>query len=162
MRVAVHAGGEVIVTVPHFFSASALERFLEKYSGWIAKNVARADTRDVVHAEKARIHEYKRQALSLSRERCAHYARVYGISHGKISVRAQKSRWGSCSKAGNLSFNYKIALLPPELADYIVVHEICHLLAFDHSRRFWNAVEKTVPGHKALRKRLRNTVVRFS
>ncbi len=83
---------------------------------------------------------------------------MYGFSFKKVSVRAQKTRWGSCSKAGNLNFNYKIALLPSVIADYIIVHEICHLGAFDHSKKFWDLVALTVPGHKAIRKSLKNII----
>jgi hypothetical protein len=86
---------------------------------------------------------------------------VYGVSLKKISIRAQKSRWGSCSHGGNLSFNYKIAALPPHIAEYIIVHEVCHLLELNHAARFWGHVERAVPHHKAVRKELRDIVVSF-
>ncbi len=98
----------------------------------------------------------KRRAARFSAARCAHFAKIYGVRYRKISIRAQKSRWGSCSLNGNLSFNYKIALLSPHLADYIIVHELCHLLEMNHSKRFWAHVARTIPAYKLLRKKMRN------
>jgi predicted metal-dependent hydrolase len=85
-----------------------------------------------------------------------HYGLRHGISVGKISIRNQKSRWGSCSKKGNLNFNYKLVFLTPEMRDYVIVHEICHIKEFNHGRGFWALVAETVPDWKKLRKALRN------
>ncbi|MCE9540943.1 M48 family metallopeptidase [Candidatus Kaiserbacteria bacterium] len=159
MRIAVLPDGIVRVTVPQHFSAGRLESFVSKYAEWIRKSVARTRGRTVIPAEKARIPEYKTRAEALVHARVAHFAGLYGVTYKKISVRAQKTRWGSCSKAGNLSFNYKIALLPHDIVDYIVVHEVCHLLSFDHSPRFWAQVERAVPEHRKLRRALRTTVI---
>ncbi len=161
MRVSVYAGGEVRVTVPHKTSQSAIDRFIAKYSEWIAKQLKRVEGRKVIVGKKALIKEYKARAQMIAEERCSQLAKVYGVRYGKITIRAQKSRWGSCSRLGNLSFNYKIALLSAPLVDYILVHEICHLIAFDHSKRFWTAVERTVPDHLKLRKALRSLAFRF-
>lgn len=91
----------------------------------------------------------------LAHARLAHFNEAYGFALGRVAIKNHKSRWGSCSKKGNLNFNYKIALLPPELADYVIVHELCHLGEFNHSPRFWALVARTVPDHRALRARLR-------
>ncbi len=85
-----------------------------------------------------------------------YFAAVYSASINRISVRDQKSRWGSCSKKGNLNFNFRIIFLPGLLFDYVVVHEICHLKEFSHSRKFWGLVEKQIPDYKEIRKKLRN------
>ena len=66
-----------------------------------------------------------------------HYEAKHGIAHGKIAIRNQKSRWGSCSKKGNLNFNYKLVFLDPELRDYVIVHELCHIKEFNHGKGFW-------------------------
>jgi hypothetical protein len=71
-------------------------------------------------------------------------------------IKNTSSRWGSCSRLGNLNFNYKIVFLPPELQDYLVVHELCHLGQFNHSQSFWNLVKKTIPEYLRLRKNLRD------
>ena len=89
----------------------------------------------------------------------AHYGANHGIVHGKIAIRNQKSRWGSCSKKGNLNFNYKLVFLPPELRDYVIVHEICHIKEFNHGRGFWALVGETMPEWKSLRKQLRQVML---
>lgn len=95
--------------------------------------------------------QYKERARALATARVRHFAALYGVLFGTITIRNQRTRWGSCSKAGNLNFHYKIALLPPELRDYVIVHEVCHLLEFNHSRRFWALVARTIPTHAKLR-----------
>jgi len=76
------------------------------------------------------------------------FNKVYGFKFNKIAIKNQKTRWGSCSKKGNLNYNYKIVLLPEKSADYIIVHELCHLKEFNHSRKFWNLVERALPDYK--------------
>ncbi len=161
MRLAVYPDGEVVVTAPRLFSLSAIEEFLAKHSRWIRRKIEDTRGRTVVHIARADIPRFKKQALALAEARCAYYAKVYGYGHGKITIRAQKTRWGSCSKSGNLSFNYKIAALPAPLAEYIIVHEICHLGAFNHSPHFWSLVAKTIPDYAARRKEARSLAVLF-
>jgi len=98
----------------------------------------------------------KQSAFCLTEERLQYFNKFYGYKWNKIVIRNQKTRWGSCSKKGNLNFNYKIALLPPEALDYIVVHELCHLKEFNHSINFWNLVSKTIPNFKEIRRELKN------
>ena|SRR3989338_11284559 len=99
---------------------------------------------------------YKEAARALVHARLAHFNMTYGFIWGRVAIRNQKSRWGSCSKKGNLNFSYRIALLPRELADYVIVHELCHLGEFNHSPRFWALVARACPEHRTLRARLRN------
>ncbi len=94
---------------------------------------------------------HKHLALLLVQKKVAEWNAIYGFRVGKISVKNQKTRWGSCSKKGNLNFNYKILFLPEPLADYLVVHELCHLGEFNHSHKFWNLVAQTLPDYKARR-----------
>ncbi len=100
----------------------------------------------------------KEAARALVAERVRHFNAHYRFAIGKIAIRNQKSRWGSCSKQGNLNFNYKIVFLSPEVRDYVIVHEICHIREFNHGKGFWNLVAETVPQYKEIRKRLRKTV----
>lgn len=97
---------------------------------------------------------HKAAARRLAYVKIANFAPLYGVSVSAVSIRDQKTRWGSCSRNGRLSFNYRIALLPERLAEYVIVHELCHMLAFDHSRRFWALVARAIPEHKSLRKLL--------
>jgi hypothetical protein len=109
--------------------------------------------------KRAEFLEYKEQARALVSERLAHFNRQYQFPIKRVSIRNQRSRWGSCSKKGNLNFNYRVVLLPLEVADYIVVHELCHLGEFNHSKKFWELVAKTIPDHKQIRKELRGRVM---
>lgn len=99
---------------------------------------------------------HKENARKLVHERLEYFNQFYGFKYNKVAIRNQKTRWGSCSKRGNLNFSYKLALLPPHLADYIIVHELCHLQEFNHSQAFWNLVARQVPNHKELRNNLKS------
>lgn len=94
-------------------------------------------------------------ALKRIRERIAHYAPRVGKSPGRVTIREQKSRWGSCSGKGNLNFNWKLVMAPPEVLDYVVVHELCHLHEFNHSPRFWALVEAQMPDYEIWKKWLK-------
>jgi hypothetical protein len=99
--------------------------------------------------------KYREEARTLVKSRIVYFNVYYNHPVGKVFIKNHKSRWGSCSSKGNLNFNYKIVLLPPEIADYIIVHELCHLKQFNHSPQFWSLVAETVPNHKVLRQKLR-------
>lgn len=162
MSLTVYPDGAVVLTAPRRFGDAAIERFFSAHEDWVARQRARFADRIVLHVRRADIPRLKREALALAKERCALLARRYGVAYAKISIRAQKRRWGSCSRAGNLSFNYKIAALPPRLAEYILVHEVCHLAAFDHSARFWELVAREVPEHRRVRAELRRITTIFT
>jgi len=97
----------------------------------------------------------REHARSLVHERVRHFNSSYRFKVSKIYIKNHKSRWGSCSEKGNLNFNYKILFLPSDIADYIIVHELCHLAEFNHSPRFWDLVTRFIPNHKHLRRHLR-------
>ena len=80
---------------------------------------------------------------------------MLGVTYGKISIRDQKTRWGSCSSEGNLSFNWRLILAPPDVLDYVVIHELCHRKEMNHSKEFWALVESLMPEYKERRKWLR-------
>ncbi len=162
MRLAIYPDGNVVVTAPRFFALQAIEDFVMKHSTWVRTKVEETRGRSILRIRRADIPNLKKQALLLAIQRAEYYAALYGVTYKKISIRAQKSRWGSCSERGNLSFNYKIAVLDPYVADYIIVHEICHLKQFDHSKAFWALVAEQFPDHQELRLKLRNTATIFS
>lgn len=97
----------------------------------------------------------KEDARVLAHARVGYYNAFYGFNVGKIFIKNHKSRWASCSERGNLNFNYKIVLLPDALADYLVVHELCHLAEFNHSPKFWALVAQCCPNYRELKKELR-------
>ena len=92
--------------------------------------------------------------------RLAHWHTVYQFPYGRVAIRDQSSRWGSCSKKGNLNFNYRIAFLPEILMDYVIVHELCHLKEFNHAPAFWDLVATAFPDYKKLRSELRSINMR--
>ena len=99
--------------------------------------------------------KYKEQARVVIHARLSHFNAYYRLPLRKVFVKSLKSRWGSCSERGNLNFNYLLYFLPPEVQDYLVVHELCHLREFNHSPRFWALVEATIPEYRARRAQLR-------
>ena len=96
------------------------------------------------------------RALERIRERVDHYAPLIGVRPGRITIREQKTRWGSCSSRGNLNFNWKLIMAPPQVLDYVVIHELCHLHEFNHSPRFWALVQHQMPDYIAWKKWLDN------
>ena len=103
--------------------------------------------------------ENKEKAQTLVIERLEYYNPFYGYKWNRVSIKNTKRRWGSCSKKGNLNFCYKVALLPQYLSDYIIVHELCHLGNFNHSKDFWSLVARTCPSYKSIRKELKRLVI---
>lgn len=116
----------------------------------VRRIVRRVDT-EAPALRVERRHQTKAIIEALLPDICAHYQ----VKPLRVSIRRQRTRWGSCSKKGTLSFNHRLCLLSPVLQEYVLVHEVCHLLAFDHSRRFWALVEQKVPRWHVLRRELR-------
>ncbi len=98
----------------------------------------------------------REHARTVFTARAEHFAAAMGVSYKRIFIKDQRTLWGSCSQAGNLNFNWRVALAPPEVVDYLVVHELAHLLEMNHSRRFWAHVERQCPDYKARRRWLRD------
>lgn len=160
MSISVRAGGEVVVIVPQHIHIEQAHIFVEKKREWIEKKVhimQKYAKKEKLILTKKEIKELKEKTLLFVQEKLKQYNMSYGYKWNNVTIRGQKTRWGSCSRVGNLQFNYKIALLPAHLVDYIVVHELCHLGAFDHSSRFWNLVARTVPDYMQRRKELKYT-----
>lgn len=165
LRLSVHLGGEVVMSAPVSMSDARLEReaarFLSQKGDWVLRAVQKLKDHMAATPKRSKKEiqkEYegnKGKARNLVIERLKHFNTFYGFKIGNISIRNQKSRWGSCSRKGNLNFNYRIALLPPQLSDYIIVHELCHIGQLNHSTKFWDLVAKTIPEHKKLRKELK-------
>ena len=111
-------------------------------------------------AERKRLEVLEKRYRNAARERfaarTAFYHTLTGGQYSSITVRDQKTRWGSCSSRGTLSFNYRLIFAPPMVLDYVVVHELCHLTYMDHSKNFWTMVAQIMPAYKIYKRWLRD------
>jgi predicted metal-dependent hydrolase len=99
--------------------------------------------------------ELKTRTLEIVQERLSHFNQFYKFSYKDVRVKKVSTRWGSCSRRGNLNFSHKLVLLRSEEIDYVVVHELCHLAEFNHGPKFWKLVEQTIPNYMQIRKGMR-------
>lgn len=117
-------------------------------------------SKSLSEAERKRLtaleNRYKNAARSLFESRVAFYHKITGGSYASITVRDQKTRWGSCSSRGTLSFNYRLIFAPPAVLDYVVVHELCHLTHMNHSKAFWSMVGAVMPDYRIYKNWLRD------
>ena len=162
--VAIQVNSDLSVTVraPRSVSEKDIEEILKKKEAWISKHIEKIkETKERFEAEptekltREKVIALADEALKVIPERVEYFAKVIGVTYGKITVRNQKTRWGSCSSKGNLNFNCLLMLTPPEVLDYVVVHELCHRKQMNHSKAFWLEVEKVLPNYKEVRKWLK-------
>lgn len=162
--VAIQVNSDLSVTVRDPYSASEkdIEEILKKKEAWISRHIEKIKkTKERFEAEptekltREKVIALAEEALKVIPERVEYFAKVIGVTYGKITVRNQKTRWGSCSSKGNLNFNCLLMLAPPEVLDYVVVHELCHRKQMNHSKAFWLEVEKVLPNYKEVRKWLK-------
>lgn len=160
MALEVTADGRVVVRAPLRMPEREIERFVQEKSAWIAKSLERVNQRKAKRdaQEKLSMEDIRRladQALEVLPGRVAYYAPQVGVTYGRITIRNQKSRWGSCSAKGNLNFNCLLMLTPPKIQDYVVVHELCHRRQMNHSKQFWREVERILPDYEERRRWLK-------
>lgn len=142
--------GELIVRAPFAISDELIAEFVEAHSGWIQKHLARHEESASILTAKER-GELVKRAKEIFPERVRIYAALLGVDYGRISVRFQRTRWGSCSSSGDLSFNCLLLLAPLEVLDSVVAHELCHRKAMNHSAEFYRALESVFPKYKSCR-----------
>jgi predicted metal-dependent hydrolase len=160
MRLAVHRDGSVVLTTPVRSAEYFGERFVMRHARWLLAKlrffrglppvnpVARYGRREYLANKEA--------ARTLVMQKINEFsAGLGGAPYGRVSIKDQKTCWGSCSRKGNLNFNYKILFLPSHLQDYVIVHELAHLRELSHSRSFWALVGNVVQDYTARRRELR-------
>lgn len=144
---------EILIRVPEWISHRQLDTLLCEKKDWILKTwqsipeppvLSIREQNQIAALEK----RYRKAAHEYIPARVAYFHQFTGGSYDKVTIRNQKTRWGSCSSSGTLSFNYRLMLAPPRILDYVVVHELCHLTHMDHSPAFWQAVENVLPDYK--------------
>lgn len=156
----VNSKAEVILKVPYRTTNAEINRILSERQDWIRTHVARvrfarasADTLAPLTDEELR--QLSHQATQYIPPRVVMYAERIGVSYGRITIRHQRTRWGSCSTKGNLNFNCLLMLTPPEVIDYVIVHELCHRKEMNHSTRFWALLASILPDYMQQKRWLR-------
>ncbi len=142
----------VTVRAPYMMTNKEIEQFVSEHEAWIEKHIKQLREQLAAEAELEKltadeIRELAERALEYIPARAAYYASLIGVTYGKITIRNQKSRWGSCSANGNLNFNCLLMLAPPEVIDSVVVHELCHRKQMNHSQAFYDEVLRVYPDY---------------
>jgi predicted metal-dependent hydrolase len=150
LRTVWRPGEPAELVVPVGTSDRAIDEALRAHAPWLARQLE-AECVRVLDPPLLTEHEGRRLARDLVRETVAKEALRIGVRCRRISIRDTSSRWGSCSSKGALSFSWRLALAPRRILDYVVVHELCHLVHLDHSRRFWSLVERVRPDFREQR-----------
>ncbi|KND48373.1 MAG: putative metal-dependent hydrolase [Parcubacteria bacterium C7867-002] len=165
VRITIRRTGDVVVSAPIGVPQIFITAYLARMQQWIASKLLlikeRAPDTRVSRLPGGRrdFVAHKDEALRILSERTKELNQAYQFSYTKIVVRNQKTRWGSCSRHGVINFNYRLAYMPDDVRDYVIVHELCHLKQFNHSRAFWDLVKQAVPNYKEVKKKLKGLTV---
>ena len=149
--------GEIIARAPLRMKDKEIYSFIESKKSWIEKNLAKIDERQKAISEvqpftQEEINTLSEKAKQIIPERVRFYAPKIGVTYNRITIRCQRTRWGSCSSKGNLNFNCLLALFPIEIIDSVVVHELCHRKHMNHSPQFYAEIDKVFPDYKRYHK----------
>jgi len=149
--------GDVEVRCPKRCSRREADAFVQSKRDWIEKHLTAMAERPVLPVlSPEEIRELANRAAEILPGRVHRFAQQMGISYGRITIRSQKTRWGSCSAKGNLNFNCLLMLMPQEVQDYVVIHELCHRKELNHSAAFWTEVETYCTDYRTHRKWLKD------
>lgn len=154
---------QVVVRAPAQMPVREINAFVQEKDDWIRAHLQRMAEKKRLREQcreqalsKEELQELAAQAMKLIPQKVRYYALIIGVTYGRITIRNQRTRWGSCSGKGNLNFNCLLLLMPEEVLDYVVVHELCHRKEMNHSARFWEEVEKILPDYRQRRKWLKD------
>lgn len=145
--------GALIVRAPKRAKQAEIDALLEQHRGWIEKHLQKAEAcrKAAERLEPLSPEELRAladRAAQIIPERVRYYAPRIGVTYGRITIRNQRTKWGSCTARGNLNFNCLLMLAPPEVLDSVVVHELCHRKEMNHSQRFYAEVLRVFPDYK--------------
>ena len=156
LRLTIYRNASLVVTKPIGLNQNIIDKFMIMKKDWILSKLKYFNKYKENYLFKnnyKKYLEYKKEALEFTIERINYLNKKYNFKFNKIKIKNQKTRWGSCSRKGNLNFNYKIMFLPQQIADYIITHELCHLKELNYSKKFWNLVSKTIPNYQDIKKK---------
>lgn len=154
LKISLDQAGSLTVSKPRFLSWARAEKFLEQKKDWILKRY-KPQNLELIKRNKANYYRDKEVIRQIIKERLVHFCAFYELDYKRLAIRDQKTRWGSCSKDGNLNFNYRLIHLPERLRDYVIAHELCHRREFNHSPAFWELLAKYFPNYRQLRRELK-------
>ncbi len=146
--------GRVLVRCPRQMTDAQIRTLVTQKSHWICTHLKKQEP-VLPPLSREELAALSHQAAQVFSERTAFFAQLAGVSYGRITIRCQKTRWGSCSSRGNLNFNCLLMLAPPEVLDYVVVHELCHRKQMNHSPAFWQEVARVMPDYQSRRQWLK-------
>ena len=158
LRMSIHPDGSLVITKPYGLPSFFINSFLRVKAAWVLSKLEyfkKFKNVNNVKNSKEDYLKYKEEARSFIENKIKERNKYYRFKYNRISIRNQRTRWGSCSQNGNLNFNYKLLFLPTKTAEYIITHEICHLKEMNHSSRFWDLVIQKIPDYKKIRKELK-------
>ena len=150
----------ILVKAPQRMSKQEIYGFVMKKKDWIEKHIKIMQERskgmeNVWPYTAEEIKSFAEKAVAVIPQRVKHYAEIIGVDYGRITIRNQKTRWGSCSSKGNLNFNCLLMLFPDDVINSVVVHELCHRKHMNHSAAFYAEVEKVFPEYRRCQKWLK-------
>lgn len=157
LGIEIKGAGDLYVRSPARMPLSEIHRMIEKNQNWIDDHVEKRQAifekqKDSLYGEMRLDENEIKRLTNLAKEtippRVELFAKSMGVDYGRITIRHQKTRWGSCSGKGNLNFNCLLMLTPPEVQEYVIVHELCHRKEMNHSYRFWAEVEDVLPDYR--------------
>ena len=166
--IAIQINPDLTVTVraPRRATQREIERILKEKEPWIRKHIEQFREKQMQYDQQKMailsnedIRQLAKDAVEYIPKRVEHFAAIVGVTYGRVTIRNQKTRWGSCSEKGNLNFNCLLMLAPPEVLDYVVVHELCHRKEMNHSKAFWTEVEKVLPEYRESVLWLKNNII---
>ena len=146
----INSKGEVIVRVPRSAGIERIKEFVDSKEKWITAHIEKMKCAEdpIESFTKEDLNRFAREIAPVLSERTAYFAKKMGVTYNRITIRAQHTRFGSCSSNGNINYNCILALFPPEVTDYVIIHELAHRRHMDHSKTFWSTVAKYCPDYK--------------
>jgi predicted metal-dependent hydrolase len=143
-------GAKLIVRAPYFTKKERIEEIVKKHTAWVIKSIKKQEEKKEREHDvsEEQIKALKSQAKTVINNKVEKYSQIMGLKHGRITITSAKTRYGSCSSKGNLSFSYRLMHYPDYIIDYVVVHELAHLVHMNHSKSFYALVERYYPNYK--------------
>ncbi|MGN0154692.1 MAG: M48 family metallopeptidase [Lachnospiraceae bacterium] len=155
--------GSLLIKAPRQMRENEIERFVRQKRYWIYKQTKRVleENRNRVVRSEEETEALRKQAREILTERTDYYKEILKVDYQRIRIGNPKTRWGSCSSRGTISYNWHLILMPDRILDYVVVHELCHLLEMNHSPAFWKKVSDVLPDYQSRRKWLKENGNRY-